>query len=599
MAKAKPVAKTHLAKNLGLKRQALPHSIVEVIATLTRAGYEAYIVGGGVRDSLLGLAPKDFDAVTNARPHEIKDLFGGRCRIIGRRFQLAHVYSGREMIEVATFRAPPKDDTHTTDGGMITRDNVWGDITQDFARRDFSINALYYEPIKGEIKDFSGALDDIDNKTLRLLGNPAKRIEEDPVRLLRALRFKAKLGFEFDRHLAKQFNKANWALMEQVSTHRLYDETQKMFSGGYLEPLLPLLYRYGAMDSLCVQVGDSPTALMMHVAKNTDERVANERGANPAYFYAVLLWENYLHHLAKFKKKLSFYDAQVKAAARTIDRQRLKTAIPKFAEDFISDVWILQSKLTNLKAGDVELLLKHPRFRAAYDFLVARESADTSELAEPTLGMGLWWTQYQLFDTKARQVMIDELGSGSRRRRQKEKSSQSDAELHQLLQLSLAQSCQSSIAKPLFDNTSTPQKRPRPIPMDIPVPVFDKVYYSDEEFAKLLADEPFIPAKRRHKKPSGRLSIKEQLAKQVILGQAISDDGSVDVEPKVKPPKDKAVANKPKALKPKPPKAQANKVQDGKVQDGKVQDDKVMADKPKTDKPKRTKKPKVKQEGTS
>ena len=168
--------------------------------------------------------------MTDARPHEIKAIFGGRCRIIGRRFQLAHVYSGREMIEVATFRAPPKDDTHTTEDGMITRDNVWGDIEQDFARRDFSINALYYQPIKGEVLDFCGALKDIDSHTLRLLGDAKVRIEEDPVRLLRALRFKAKLGFEFDQDLANQFHQDNWTLLEQVSTHRLYDETQKKCS---------------------------------------------------------------------------------------------------------------------------------------------------------------------------------------------------------------------------------------------------------------------------------------------------------------------------------------------------------------------------------
>lgn len=293
------------AQKLGLDKRTLPHSIVEVISTLNKAGFDAYIVGGGVRDSLLGLTPKDFDAVTNARPHEIKAIFGGRCRIIGKRFQLAHVYSGRELIEVATFRAPPRDDTHTTDDGMITRDNVWGTIEQDFARRDFSINALYYQPIKGEVLDFCGAVDDIKNGTLRLLGDAKVRVEEDPVRLLRALRFKAKLGFEFDKVLAKQFNDTSWTLLEQVSAHRLYDETQKMFTGGYLAPLLPLLYQYGAMSSLMTYAQPKPTRLALQVAKNTDERIASGKTANPAFFYAVLLWENYLHALAKFKKKRS------------------------------------------------------------------------------------------------------------------------------------------------------------------------------------------------------------------------------------------------------------------------------------------------------
>ena len=156
------------AKQLELNKSELPNSITEVIATLTRAGFDAYIVGGGVRDTLLGLRPKDFDAVTDAKPHEIKDVFGKRCRIIGRRFQLAHVYSGRELIEVATFRGPPTSDANTNRDGMILRDNVWGDIKQDFSRRDFSINALYYQPLKGVVHDFCGALEDIDNKIIRL-----------------------------------------------------------------------------------------------------------------------------------------------------------------------------------------------------------------------------------------------------------------------------------------------------------------------------------------------------------------------------------------------------------------------------------------------
>ena len=149
------------AKKLGLNKADLPNSIKEVISTLTQAGFEAYIVGGGVRDALLGLKPKDFDAVTNATPNQIKEVFGKRCRIIGRRFQLCHVYSGRDMIEVATFRAPPKDNNHLTEDGMIMRDNVWGDIYQDVVRRDFSINALYYQPFDDIVYDFCGGLNDI------------------------------------------------------------------------------------------------------------------------------------------------------------------------------------------------------------------------------------------------------------------------------------------------------------------------------------------------------------------------------------------------------------------------------------------------------
>ena len=406
------------AKQLELNKSELPNSITEVIATLTRAGFEAYIVGGGVRDTLLGLRPKDFDAVTDAKPHEVKDVFGKRCRIIGRRFQLAHVYSGRELIEVATFRGPPTNDANTNQDGMILRDNVWGDIKQDFARRDFSINALYYQPLKGVVHDFCGALEDIDNKVIRLLGHAPVRIEEDPVRLLRALRFKAKLGFEFDEELSQQFHDDNWALLEQISPHRLYDETQKMFTGGYLVPLLPLLFESGAIDSLIIYPPSEPSALVKQVAINTDKRIAAGKSINPAFFYAALLWENYLHQLEKAKKRnMPFAEAQLHAASKVIDRQRIKTAIPKFAEQFIRDIWILQPKLAAPRSKQIVQLSEHPRFRAGFDFLLLREQCGDAEhpLSESTNGMGDWWQTYQTLSEKEQQQAIDEFDESLRR----------------------------------------------------------------------------------------------------------------------------------------------------------------------------------------
>ena len=552
---------THSAKSLQLQKGSLPHSIVEVIGALHKAGFEAYIVGGGVRDSLLGLAPKDFDAVTDARPYEVKAIFGGRCRIIGRRFQLAHVYSGREMIEVATFRAPPKDDTHTTDEGMITRDNVWGDIEQDFARRDFSINALYYQPIKGEVLDFCGALDDIENKVLRLLGDARVRIEEDPVRLLRALRFKAKLGFEFDDALAAQFHEDNWALLEQVSAHRLYDESQKMFGGGYLAALLPLLFEHGAMNSLMNYAPNEPTALMTAVAINTDRRVAMGKSVNPAFFYAAMLWENYLHQLAKYKKRgLPFHEAQLKAAEKTIDAQRIKTAIPKFAEQFISDIWILQPKLVNPRVRDIANLERMPKFRAAFDFLVMRESHDNHPLTEPTNGMGAWWQAYQEASAADKALMIENFGSESgipkRRRRERNKDAKS-RELDQLRELSLrndeviatrpeplfvvpgAEAVVKDAAKSLKVAQLEPTK---------PVPVFDPVQFSEADFAKLLAnDEPYIPPSRhRKRKPSSNLSIIEREAGLSESDVAAQDDDLFSQE-STTPKRRQAKQSKPKA----------------------------------------------------
>lgn len=520
----------HPAKSLGLSKSALPNSIVEVISTLTKAGFEAYIVGGGVRDSLLGLAPKDFDAVTNARPHEIKAIFGGRCRIIGKRFQLAHVYSGRELIEVATFRAPPKDDTHTTDEGMITRDNVWGTIEQDFARRDFSINALYYQPIKGEVLDFCGAIDDIQNRTLRLLGDAKVRIEEDPVRLLRALRFKAKLGFAFDEALAGQFNEANWSLLEQVSAHRLYDETQKMFSGGYLAPLLPLLFEFGAMKALMNHAPPAPTALMTAIAQNTDKRVAQDLGANPAFFYAVLLWENYLYALAKFKKKdLPFHEAQIKASAKALGDQRMKTAIPRFAEDFISGIWLFQPKLVNPKIRELSTLVTHPKFRAGFDFLLMRESHDDSPLSEPTNGMGAWWQSYQRANVAQKAQMSEAFAEGvgvpTRRRRQRGR----------VLDVELAPDSPPVSPQPA-------PKKAKAVEMAVSLPEFAPVSYDEADFLRLLAnDEPYIPAHRyRKREPSSTLSLKEQAQGMTVAKpKNKSDEPKAKAKPSDKPSKAK------------------------------------------------------------
>lgn len=512
-----PIAQRHSAQELGLHKRTLPHSIVEVISTLNKAGFLAYVVGGGVRDGLLGLAPKDFDAVTNARPHEIKAIFGGRCRIIGKRFQLAHVYSGRELIEVATFRAPPKDDTHTTDEGMITRDNVWGTIEQDFARRDFSINALYYQPISGEVLDFCGAIDDLKNGTLRLLGDAKVRVEEDPVRLLRALRFKAKLGFDFDKNLAKQFNEGNWALLEQVSAHRLYDETQKMFTGGYLAPLLPLLYQYGAMDSLINHAGNEPTRLAHAVAQNTDERINDGKTANPAFFYAVLLWENYLHALAKFKKKeLPFHEAQTKAVRKVFEAQRIKTAVPKFAEEFIEGIWLMQPRLSTPKPRDIEKLVSNGKFRAGLDFLIMREYYDDCPLSEPTNGMGAWWQRYLTSTPSEQANMMNTLGgAGTGRTRRRRGVVDESAELAQIQRLSGRKDTDTNTdtdtPRPLLVLNDKP-KTERMAKQEVVVPSFEAKTYSEADFAKLLNnDEPYIPAMRfRKRSPSSTLSLKER-----------------------------------------------------------------------------------------
>lgn len=501
---------TTSSKQLGLFARDLPASIKEVVGTLKKAGFLSYVVGGGVRDSLLGLAPKDFDAVTDARPHQIKDIFGKRCRIIGRRFQLAHVYSGNDLIEVATFRAPPKA-ASVSDDGMILRDNVWGSIEQDAKRRDFSVNALYYQPQDEVVRDFCGALADMASKTLRLLGDPKTRIEEDPVRLLRALRFKAKLGFELDDALSAQFTPQNWHLLAQVSAHRLYDETTKMFCGGYLNALLPLLHTYGALDVLMDYPPKTLTPFLRETARNTDARLASGKSANPAFFFAVLLWDNYLHAQRKLKKRgASFLKASQEAAVFVLERQSQRTALPKFVQEFIADIWLLQGQLVEAKPRTIDALLGAPRFRAGFDFLCLREAYDTHPLAEDTKGMGTFWQAYLEADNASRAQMIKEMGKGRPKSRARQNRRHDDITPNQKEDLRQLQSLRGRIAQaPLvwLDENSVLPKAPKKKRPKMPAPaVISKRNDSQADNAKTaLSTSMHAPAdipKKSHVKTS-------------------------------------------------------------------------------------------------
>ena len=379
------------ASKCGLSTAQLSTAILDVIDALTKAGYEAYIVGGGVRDLMLGHNPKDFDAVTNATPAQVKEVFGRRCRIIGRRFELAHVYSGRELIEVATFRAPPKKAV-TSAAGMILRDNNWGTIEQDFARRDFSINAMYYQPRKGIVLDFCNAIDDIKNKKLRLLGDPTLRFEEDPVRMLRTLRFAAKLNFSIDDSILDVFTPELTQLLRDVSPHRLYDESQKLFTMGHLTRVLPMLIDFGIWRQLFADIKPDINAFIERAAKNTDQRIAIGKTINPAFFYAVLLWQPFLERCDFYLAKgITPAEARAQAGLDVLKRQATRTIIPRFAETFIREVWEMQTRLLNPKPQQIEALAGHARFRAGFDFLLLREKSGDDN----TMGMGMWWDQYQ------------------------------------------------------------------------------------------------------------------------------------------------------------------------------------------------------------
>ena len=403
------------ASKCGLSTTQLPSSILDVIDSLTKAGYDAYIVGGGVRDLMLGLEPKDFDAVTNATPSQIKEVFGRRCRIIGRRFELAHVYSGRELIEVATFRAPPKKAV-TSAAGMILRDNNWGTIEQDFVRRDFSINAMYYQPRKGIVLDFCNAVDDIKSRTLRLLGDPLLRFEEDPVRMLRTLRFAAKLNFSIAPEILEVFTPELTQLLRDVSPHRLYDESQKLFTMGHLHRVLPMLIDFGIWKQLFAELAPQTNQFIERAAKNTDQRIQIGKTINPAFFYAVLLWQPFLDRCAFYQSKgVVAAEARAQAGLDVLKRQATRTIIPRFAETFIREVWEMQTRLLSPKPQQIESLSSHARFRAGFDFMLLREKSGD----ETTLGMGAWWDAYQTMSMDEKERVIGQYNRQRNKSRRK------------------------------------------------------------------------------------------------------------------------------------------------------------------------------------
>ena len=405
------------AREVGLN----PADFSEAARAITRglhdAGYHAYIVGGGVRDSLLDLHPKDFDVATDATPEQIKQVFGRQCQIIGRRFLLAHVYHNRQMIEVATFRAPHHESTHhgeVSSHGVIVRDNVWGRIDQDAMRRDFSINSLYYDPVDEVILDFCGGMPDLKNRQLRMIGHdPAERYREDPVRMLRALRFAAKLGFNLEPATAAPIRSLA-PMLGGISHHRLYDESLKLFSCGHLEVLIPGLLYAGLLGQLFPHLRDSrqPSPLVMLAARNTDERLRQGKSVNPAFFYAVLMWD---WHQYEVKRMLDNGEALVpawqQAAIKVMGRQYQRTALPKHISQTIRDIWELQPRLQRPRGRLVPALLANPRFRAAFDFLWLREQTGDTQ----TQGMGDWWHRYQEADDDLRESMLRQLDRPARK----------------------------------------------------------------------------------------------------------------------------------------------------------------------------------------
>jgi poly(A) polymerase len=402
---------------------------------LKEAGHAAFIVGGAVRDMVLGRQPKDFDVATDATPEQVRALFR-RSRIIGRRFRLVHVMCGQDTIEVSTFRGSAADfadegedeaesnaDSAVNENGRILRDNVFGSQEQDAKRRDFTTNALYYDPVRQEVWDYLGGFDDLKAGELRIIGDPDQRYREDPVRMLRAARFAAKLNFRIDP--ATRAPIARLAdLLEGVPKARLFDELQKLLLSGHAlrgvhqlraeglhHGLLPLL------DVILEQpVGERFISLAL---KNTDDRIGQGKPVTPAFLLAALLWHEVLAAFHKFEGEgLKPIPALNEAMNEVLDAQAEQLAIPRRFDATMKEIWGLQSRFAQRAGARPFRLLSHPRFRAGYDFLLLR-----CESGEVDAELGQWWTEFQFADEEAREKMLLVETAPKKRRRRRKTSS--------------------------------------------------------------------------------------------------------------------------------------------------------------------------------
>ncbi len=402
-----------------VSRKQISPNALKVLYRLKDAGFQAFLVGGGVRDILLGIEPKDFDVATDAHPDEIRRLFGN-CRLIGRRFRLAHVRFGREIIEVATFRAAHdgnEDGASIAESGRIVRDNVYGSLDDDVWRRDFTVNALYYNIADFSIVDYVGGVEDIRLRRLRLIGDPDVRYREDPVRMLRAIRFATKLGLTIDDATRAAFS-AYAGLLDGIAPARLFDETLKMLHSGSGLAMFDALRTYGLFEHLfpaserAFNEDETALALVRESLKSTDERIAADKPVTPAFIFAALLWQPFRRaETANRSDGLAPNEAFAAAADATLAAQVRRVAIPRRFTSVAREIWSFQGRLERRSPKTARKLIDHPRFRAAYDFLVLRAAAGDAD-AETAQ----WWTEIQQVDDTRREELLVELRAERPRR---------------------------------------------------------------------------------------------------------------------------------------------------------------------------------------
>lgn len=392
-----------------LKENKFSPLAIEVVKKLKQSGFQGYLVGGCVRDSLVGIKAKDFDVSTDATPEEVRKIFRS-SRIIGKRFRLVHVFSRNELIEVSTFRAnTSKQDNNSgvvkDSDGKILRDNVWGTLEEDCIRRDFSINALYFDPIENHLCDFHDGLQHIQKKILVSIGDPLIRFEEDPVRSLRAIRFSSKLNFKLANDVKEAIYQKGH-LLGNISNARMFDEFCKIFLTKKALDNFNKLDAFGVLKYLIntdEYTENSFGLRFQHAALiNTDNRLKALKSVTPGFLIAALLWPR-LIDASKEKGNLNLRKF-FRSMDRIIREQQLLTAVPRKFHGYIKDIWSLQLKLETRLGHQPYKVLNHPRFRAAYDFLLLREEA-----ARDSQGMGEWWTQFQKINRPSKIELLKSL----------------------------------------------------------------------------------------------------------------------------------------------------------------------------------------------
>lgn len=404
------------ASGHGISPGRIDRNVRQILGRLDEAGYEGYLVGGCVRDLLLGRAPKDFDVATSARPEEVKALFP-RSRLIGRRFRLAHVRAGREVFEVATFRAGHEAGA-AGPGGMLLHDNVYGTREEDALRRDFTVNALYYDDRDGSVLDFTGGMADLGAGLIRAIGEPAVRYREDPVRMLRAVRFAAKLGFRIEeKSQAPILDLA--PLLDEVPAARLFEEVLKLFQSGHGLESLRGLDRYNLLPRLYPETAASVRrdpqgqTLLERALANTDRRIAEALPVSPGFLVAALMWAPVRERAEAARdesRARSRSEALGAAADDALGVQAKRTSVPRRWSAMARDIWTMQPRLESRRPRRVDLTIAHPRFRAAYDFLCLR-----AEAGEPVGERAAWWTEAQANGDGP----VEAAGRGPRRRRRR------------------------------------------------------------------------------------------------------------------------------------------------------------------------------------